>query len=202
MNDNPSNPNDFKVVSFHNSESFGFTPEMGCMYNGVPINGNQGGPGIKAGETMVLPYHIAHQLALNLAKYTMNSQATLVPQLDAQGLPIVKAIWNDVELDKMKVSYLKELYSEDRPAKMTETDMLLAKMEDFRKLTEEKFASLEGKPVVTEKEPESTAPVTPVVTPEGKITYKDKAEILAELDKRGIVHDKRSNKETLEALLA
>lgn len=202
MNENPTNPNDFKVVSFHNSESFGFTPEMGCMFNGTPINGNLGGPGIKSGETMVLPYHIAQQLATNLAKHTMNASATMIPQKDANGQPIVAAIWNDVALETMKNSYLTDLYAESRPAKMTETDLLLAKIEEYRKLTEEKFAALEGKPVVQEEKPESNELVAPVVTPEGKITYKDKAEIIAELVKRNITHDKRSTKETLEALLA
>ena len=32
--------------------------------------------------------------------------------------------------------------------------------------------------------------------------YKDKAEVLAELEKRGIAHDKRKNKAELEKLLA
>ena len=193
MNDNPTNPNDFKVVSFHNGESFRFTPEMGCMFNGTPINGNKGGPGIDSGETMILPYHIAQQLALNLAKHTMNASATTTPQLDANGSPIVKAIWNDVALENMKNSYLKELYAEERPVKMSETDILLAKLEEYRKLTEEKFAALEGGSVKQE---------VANVGGDGKITYKDKAEIIAELEKRGIVHDKRSKKEDLEALLA
>ena len=163
------------------------------MFNGTPINGNKGGPGIDAGETMILPYHIAQQLALNLAKHTMNASATTTPQLDANGSPIVKAIWNDVALENMKNSYLKELYAEERPVKMSETDILLAKLEEYRKLTEEKFAALEGGSVKQE---------VANVGGDGKITYKDKAEIIAELEKRGIVHDKRSKKEDLEALLA
>lgn len=200
MNENPQNPNDFKVVSFHNSEDFGFTPEMGCMFNGIAINGNQGGPGINIGETMVLPYHIAHRIATNLAKHVMTRAASSTPQLDAQGQPIIKAIWNDVELERMKNSYLTELYSENKPAKLSETDILLAKLEDYRKLTDEKFAQLAAQTVAQETKSETILP--PVVTPEGKITYQDKAEVLAELEKRGIKHDKRSNKETLEALLA
>ena len=194
MNEIPTNPNDFKVVSFHNSETFNFLPEYGCMYNGTAINGNLGGPGIKSGETMIMPYHIAHQLALNLAKYAMNSTASSVPMKDEQGNIMVKAIWNDVELERMKLSYLKELYSEDRPARATESEILLAKMEEFRKLTDERFAALglAEKPVQETDDSEK----------ETEVTFKDKAEILAELDKRGIKHDKRSSKETLEALLA
>lgn len=200
MNENSQNPNDFKVVSFHNSEEFGFTPEMGCMYNGIAINGNQGGPGINKGETVVLPYHIAQQLAINLAKYTMNKSSTDAPQLDAHGQPIIKAIWDVVKLESMKNSYLTELYSEQKAVPQTETEKLMAKFEEYKKLTDERIMELSGGKVSTiapvqEKEPET--PIVPEV-----LTYKDKAEVIAELEKRGIAHSKRDSKDTLEKLLA
>lgn len=199
MNDNPVNPNDFKVVSFHNAEEFGFTPEMGCMYNGVGINGKNGSPGIDAGESVTLPYHIGQQLALNLAKYTMNRSASTDPQLDAQGTPMIKAIWDTNKLEQMKNSYLTDLYSEARPVRMSESDLLLAKFEEYKKLTDEKIAELSGRPVVQDT---STTTPAPEVAPITGITYKNKQEIIVELEKREIPHNKRDSKETLEKLLA
>jgi hypothetical protein len=193
-----TNPNDYKVVSFHNGEDFGFTPEMGCMYNGVPINGKLGGPGINAGETMVLPYHIAHQLALNLAKVAMTRQA---PEVDPAGVPTGIPLWDDVKLQRIKTSYLTELYSEERAAPKSETEVLLAKLEEYKNLfTDEKISQLLK---VAESTP--TEPTASVVAPEKTATtlgYQDKAEVMAELDKRGIKHNKRSSKSELEKLLA
>lgn len=192
MNPTPQNPNDFKVVSFHNDTDFGFTPEMGCMFNGVAIHGTQGGPGINKGETMILPYHIAHQLALNLAKVKLNRAA---PNTDPAGIPTGVPLWDDAGLIKLKQSFITDLYSEERPAPKTETELLMAKLEEYKKLTDERIAELTKKPV------EEQAPKVPDIS-EGKIGYQDKAEVIAELEKRGIVHDKRQNKETLEKLLA
>ncbi len=207
MTENPQNPNDFKVVSFHNSEDFGFTPEMGCMYNGIAINGNQGGPGINKGETVVLPYHISQQLALNLAKYAMNRGSTNSPQLDAHGHPIIKAIWDVDKLAKMKNSYLTELYSEKKAAPQSEVEILMQKIEEYKKLTDERIAELTENRVTSLTPPVQDAetvviPPQIVVVPPAGITYKDKAEVIAELEKRGIAHSKRDSKDTLEKLLA
>ena len=185
----PTNPNDYKVVSFHNNTEFGFTPDLGCMYNGVPINGKNGSPGIDAGETIVLPYHIAHQLALNLAKVMMTRQA---PSVDPAGIPTGVPLWDSVKLDNTKASFLTELYTEERAVPKTETEMLLAKMEEFKKMfSEEKIAEMVAKAQPTVSEPEKTV-----------AGYKDKAEVIAELTKRGIAHNIRSKKEELEKLLA
>jgi len=187
-----SNPNDHKVVSFHNPMEFGFTPEMGCMYDGRPINGINGSPGIDAGETIILPYHIAHRLAANLAKHVMNSSASKVQQLDANGQPIVAAIWDTEKLERMKNSYIKDVYMEEKPVAMSETDKLMAKVEEYKKMVDL---------LVSVKEEQKQVPV--VLEQKGLVNkFSDKAEVLAELEKRGIKHDKRKNKAELEKLLA
>lgn len=198
MNPTQTNPNDYKVVSFHNFTDFGFTPEMGCMYNSVAINGNQGGPGINKGETVVLPYHIAHQLALNLAKVALSREA---PATDPTGIPTGVPLWDTEKLNKIKNSYLEDLYTEEKPVAMTETDKLLQRFEEYKKMNDERFSELAGKPVntapIVEKEPE------PKLTEKKEaLSYRDKAEVIEELTKRGITHDKRKNKEELEKLLA
>ena len=200
--DNPkvSNPNDFKVVSFHNSESFNFTPEMGCMYDGRAINGQKallgetGVAGIAAGETMILPYHIAHQLAKNLAKRVFNTSAPA--QVSDTGIPTGVAVWNETLLEEKKNSYLKEQYTEAKPVAQTQTDILMAKVEEYRKLTESLVAKL------TPQVEEIKTPTETTEKVESQKVFQDKQEVIAELEKRGIAHDKRKNKADLEKLLA
>lgn len=204
-----SNPNDFKVVAFHNSTEFGFTPDMGCMYDGRPINGRTGAPGIDAGETVTLPYHIGHRLAVNLAKIAMiRGVAETKPQLDANGQPIVAALWDEVKLEALKNSYLKELYTEEKPVAMSETDKLMAKVEEYKKMVEQLLPKK-----VEENPPQQTqdeAQISHQNVENPKVSesqaqspvYQDKKDVIAELEKRQIPHDKRKNKADLEKLLS
>lgn len=194
-----SNPKDFLVVSFHNSEDFNFTPEMGCMYDGRAINGQRsllgetGVQGIAAGETMILPYHIAHQLAKNLAKRVFNTSKPA--EVDAQGIPTGVAVWNENLLDEKKNTYLKDQYAEAKPAAQSETDKLMAKVEEYRKMTEELLARNLPKEEVTETATEK------VVATETPTVFQDKKDVIDELTKRGVKFDARQNKANLEKLL-
>ena len=194
-----SNPNDFKVISFHNSTVFGFTPEMGCMYDGRAINGKNGSPGIDAGETMILPYHIANRLAINLAKRVFNTSPAAT--VDPAGIPTGVPIWSENKLNELAKSYLTELYSESKPIAQSQTDILMAKVEEFRAKFEALEAKIDSKDSVTssniveDKKENSTEQKTL------SNVYTDKQEVILELEKRGIAHDKRQNKATLEKLL-
>lgn len=181
MNEQHSNPNEYKVVSFHNSTDFRFTPEMGCMYNGRAVNGADNEPGIAAGETRLMRYDMGQQLALNLAKAVMLRSA---PKIDVANAPQGVSLWSEDGLQKLKASFVSEVYSEERPKAMSEADMLFQKMEELNKLQ----AKLEQKLGEVETTTNSN--------------YQDKAEVIAELEKRGIQHDKRKNKAELEKLLA
>ena len=187
MNDTTQNPNDYKVVAFHNSTSFRFTPEMGCMFDGRPINGVTGEPGVGPGETMTVPYHIGHQLALNLAKVSITKDA---PVLDAAGIPTGVPMWDDARLITLKNSYLKELYVEEKAKVLTETDKLMAKVEEYKAMVDS---------LVSKKDKVAEAEVIQLT--DGPRTYVDKAEVLAELTKRGIKFDARVTKAELEKLL-
>lgn len=196
INSQISNPNDFKVVSFHNSTTFGFTPEMGCMYDGRAINGKSGNPGIEAGETMILPYHVGHLLAQNLAKRVLNTSPAAT--VDAAGIPTGVPVWNPEKLKDVADSFIKELYSEEKAATESETDKLMAKVEEYKKLVEEKLGISTETPKVDEVKVETTEEVA---QPEVK-TFQDKQEVIEELEKRGIKFDRRASKVALEKLLA
>ena len=185
MNQETSNPKDYQVVSFHNDTDFRFTPEMGCMYSGRAINDTTGEAGIGAGVTMTVPYHIGHQLAINLAKVVMLKGA---PTKDVANSPQGISLWSEPGLENLKNSFLVELYSEERPKEQSQAEMLIAKIAELNKLEARLNAKLG----------ETTDVVESDVTSGG---YKDKAEVIAELTKREIKFDARKNKAELEKLL-
>jgi len=194
-----SNPNDFKVVKFTNRADFDFTPEMGCMYDGRPIFGVSGATGIKAGETIVLPYHIGQRLATNIAKAVQIRRA---PTVDAAGIPTGVPLWSIEDLGRLKDTFLEEMYSEAKPIAMSETDKLFAKVEEYKKMVDQLLdKTAPAVPSVptenTEPNPSQGAPSTPG---EPRV-YLDKQEVIAELEARGIPHDKRMHKDKLELLL-
>ena len=194
-----TNPNDHRVVTFRNSTDFTFTPEMGCMYDGRAIQGPKSAlgenpfGGIDAGEQMVLPYHIANLLARNLAKVAMTKQA---PSVDPAGIPTGVPLWDAQKLDKLKASYITDLYMESKPVTMSETDRLMAKVEEYKAMVDKLIPQQE----VKVEEPVVDAPNA--VIPDAPQAYTDKAEVIAELTKRGIKFDARQNKSNLEKLLA
>lgn len=209
-----NNPNDYKVVKFFNNTNFDFVHDMGCMYNSVPISGVKGVLGIASGEEMTLPYHVGNRLAVNLAKMVMVKSDDGKPPLDRQGNPMVAVIWSEEKLVESAKSFLTELYTESKPLAMSETDKLMAKVEEYKKMVEKvvgpigdtpKGSVVEAPAIKGEETPNTRGAVEEAqglaTTTDGS-SYKDKAEVIAELTKRGIPHDKRKNKAELEKLLA
>lgn len=199
-----TSPNDFKVVQFTNKADFTFTPDMGCMYDGRPISGITGAPGINAGESMTLPYHIGHRLAMNLAKAMQLRRA---PIMDEANNPVGKPLWNDDEIERLKNTFLTELYVEEKAIPMTETDRLMAKVEEYKQMVDKLVATKAPEAPVEAPVANSTgtdapivvnAPSTPVLAP---VSFADKQDVIAELTKRGIKFDARQNKANLEKLL-
>lgn len=227
MNQQNSNPNDFKVVDLKNSTDFDFTPDMGCMYDSRPISGIRIPSGIAAGETVTLPYHVGHRLAVNLAKAVLTRQA---PSVDAAGIPTGVPLWDPARLEGLKNSFLTDKYTEARPVAQTETDRLMERVEAYKKLVENVVgkdavdavdAGLTPAAAVESAPAPAAAPVAPAVAevapavvppvseapkapespaPNG-ITYQDKQEVIAALEALKIPHDKRKNKADLEKLL-
>lgn len=181
-----NNPNDYKVVTLHNKTDFDFTPEIGAMYDGRPIFGISGEPCIKAGESIVLPYHVGNLLATNLAKAVMVRKA---PTTDQAGIPTGVPLWDENSFQNTKAMFLTELYTEAKATPMTETDRLMAKVAELQNFVEKNIG-----PVETVKEETTEIETTPA-------TYSDKADVIAELTKRGIKFDARKSKSELEKLI-
>jgi hypothetical protein len=181
MEQNPivTNPNDFKVVEFFNHTDFDFTSELGAMYDGRPLF-------VGSGEKRQYPYHIGHRLAMNLAKAVLVKGAPVHNPNDNN--PVGKPLWNDEGVQKLADSFITELYSEDKPIIQSETDRLMAKVAELEKMMNERLAS-------------SSVPATAITPRVDEKSYVDKAEVIAELEVRGIKFDRRSSKENLVKLL-
>lgn len=201
-NGTTSNPNDYKVVTFTNKTDFAFTPELGCMYDSRPIFGKSGAS-IEIGESVVLPYHVGNLLARNLAKAAMNRNAGT----DAAGIPTGVPLWNETSLLERQASYITEMYVEDKPTAMTETDRLMAKVEEYKAMVEKLIPEVAKQADSGENTPSDSGnvpPEPPTGDPNPASTpaeYKDKADVITELQKRNIPFDARKSKADLEKLL-
>ncbi len=191
--DNPqiSNPNDFKVVEFFNSTDFNFTPELGAMYDGRPLF-------VGSGERKQFPYHVGHRLAVNLAKAVLIKGAPMHNPTDNN--PVGTPLWGDEKVKSLENSFLTELYTDEKPIVQSETDRLMARVAELEKIFQAKEAE---KPLDAPKEIVKSVQelVAPELTKAEQKVYQDKQEVIAELEKRGVKHDKRQNKDTLEKLL-
>jgi len=186
MADNATNHNDYKVVTFTNKTDFAFTPELGCMYDSRPIFGKSGSS-IQPGESIVLPYHVGMLIAKNLAKQALVRNAPT----DDKNVPTGNPIWSEESLNNRKASYIEEMYQEDKPMAMSETDRLMAKVEEYKAMVDKLIPKVELGGVPNEE----------LTTTDSVTVHKDKADVIAELTKRNIKFDARKNKAELEKLL-
>lgn len=187
MNPTQTNPNDLKIVTFHNKTDFTFTPAMGCMFAGQPIHGITGAPGINGGESLQMNYHVGKQLAINLAKVAILRDA---PRTDPAGTPQGVALWDETRLKELADSYITEMYSEEPEKHLSEADKMMAKIEELKKSGY--FNTPAKEEIVEVKNLDTTIPQT----------FQSKKEVIDELVKKGVTFDARSKKEDLEKLLA
>lgn len=170
--------NDLKVVTFKNISNFEFTPALGAMFNSRPIFGKAKPGCIVEGEELLFPYHIGHRLAINLAKQILVKEIP-APEYGKGDPSVIQSVFGDEQIQVLVNKILISEYKEEKAIKESETDILLRKFEELNK----QVADLKAEKV----------------SPEG---FKDKQEVIAELEKRGITHDKRASKAVLEKLLA
>lgn len=172
------NPDEHKVVRLTNRTDFDFTPEMGARYNGVPYL-------IPAGKSLLMPKPAAKLLAKHLARQTYIKKAPVRDASQTDGKGSDRPLWTEDECIRVAETFLSDEYEEERATPRTEAEIIKAKIEELNKLIESTPTTTKDSDVVTG-------------APDG---YRDKAQVIAELQKRDIKFDARLNKTALERLL-
>lgn len=167
------NPEEHKIVRLTNRTDFDFTPEMGARYAGNPYL-------IPAGKSLLMPKPVAKLLAKHLARQTYIKNAPVRDASQTDGKGSDRPLWTEEDCLKTAEMFISEEYEEERPVPRTPAEQIAAKIEELNKLIEETPAET------------STTPTD---------GYRDKAEVIAELQKREIKFDARLNKLALEKLL-
>lgn len=167
------NPDEHKIVRLTNRTDFDFTPEMGARYAGNPYV-------IPAGRSLLMPKPAAKLLAKHLARQVFLKGAPIRDASQTDGKGSDRPLWTDESCQSLADTFLSEEYEEERAIPRTPAEVIAAKIEELNKLIDETPSSTE-------------------VVPAGG--YLDKAEVIAELQKRGIKFDARLNKAALEKLL-
>ena len=179
--------NDHVIVRFTNIAYFDFIPDMGAMYGGVPYS-------VPAGKSMLMPKSIGDHLATHLARQIIIQKAPIRDEKEIDGKGSDRKLWDDNSIQALRVQIVTEQYEEEIKAPQTEAERYAAKIRELNR----EFPDM----MITEKREliGTVAPVTENSAPGAK-GYTDKADVIAELKKRGIAFDARGNKAKLESLL-
>lgn len=129
---------------------------------------------VMSGERKVWPYELADHMAGALAKQMFlkkDRSATVYDPNDKTG-GTGAVLWNDTMIAEVKAKILGEVVLGEKPRVLTEAEMVKQKTEEMNK-----------------SEPEIT------------VGYRDKGEVIADLQKHGIKFDARRSKAELEKML-
>lgn len=192
-----------RIVSVTNPFDFDFTHAWG----GVPYT-------LPMGKTLLFPFHLADHLATHLARHSLINKAPLRDDKETDGKGKDRPLWSEEAIENIKKTIMKEQYTEERTAPRSESEVLAEKIAELNKA----FEGLNEKVNARAATEAPAAPVeVPVVNPpadeitnvhagdkpaiEDPQVFKDKAEVIAELTKRGITFDARKTKIELQKLL-
>lgn len=179
------NEKDTKIVRFRNPFDFDFTPEMGAMYGGVPYF-------VPAGGSLLCPLTIGDHLATHLARHSIIRKAPIRDEGEVDGKGKDRPLWNDQVIADIKAKLITDAYTEEKPTVMTESQALQAKVASLNDV----FPS--EQPPADNDHVAAGASQFPAAN---GVVYQDKAQVIAELDKRGIKFNARLSKASLEKLL-
>ena len=132
---------------------------------------------IPAGKSLLMPKPVAKLLAKHLARQTYIKNAPVRDASQTDGKGSDRPLWTEEDCLRVADSFISDEYEEERPVPKTPAEQIAAKIAELNKLIDENPTE---------------------VAPEG---YMDKAQVIAELNKREIKFDARLNKAALEKLL-
>lgn len=178
-----------RIVRLTNPFDFEYTHAWG----GIPYT-------LPMGKPLLLPAPLADHLATHLARQAMIRKAPMRDASQTDGKGTERPLWNDDTIAELKKQILVDEYQETVAPVKTEAEMLRDKIEELNKRFDDMEAEKNGTQMANATDPIEPTTNEPVIADASK--YLDKAEVIAELDKRGIKYDARASKANLELLLA
>jgi hypothetical protein len=176
---------EFDVVRVRNISNFVFNGDP-ARYHGVAFE-------LAPGEAKLFPYHAGKHLARSLARQIMLRKAPIRDGKETDGKGSDRPLWDDQVIGDLMAKIMTDSYSEEKPSAVSEEEKLKQKVSELNKAERAHEQEVSG----------GNAPFDGVPTEgnSGDIVYKDKAQVIAELEKRGKRFDARAKKSTLEEML-
>ena len=180
------NENDLKIVRITNISDFDFTGELGARYGGRDFF-------VPAGESLLAPLTVGDHLATHLARQIMLKKAPIRDGSEVDGKGSDRPLWNDQSIEELKKLILAEVYEEEKPKVLSKEEELAKKVEELNKVIAPTAEEADGNV--------DASGIIPTDSTTSEITYKDKAQVIAELTKREVKFNARDSKANLESLL-
>jgi len=179
------NESDYKIVRITNISDFDFTGELGARFGGRDFF-------VASGESLLVPLTVGDHLATHLARQILIRKAPVrdVSQTDGKGSD--RPLWDDAVIEELKKKIMVEVFEEEKQTPLSEADRMAQKVEELNKVIE---------PEETQGGNIDASGLVPTGDSNSAIVYRDKAQIIEELQKKEITFDARASKVNLEALL-
>lgn len=157
---------------------FDFNGELGARFDGRDFF-------IPKGGSLMTPKSVGDHLAKHLAQAIRlaYNDTTVGEKGDGKN---VKPLWNDEIIAVLMKEMVSSVTTEERPQIKSEGQLMAEKVKE---LNQSAGTGEEGDEAI------------PVSSEGDEVTYKNKQQVIAELEKRNISFDPRAGKATLEALL-
>ena len=180
------NESDYKIVRITNISDFDFTGELGARYGGRDFF-------IPAGGSLLTPLTVGDHLATHLARQILIRKAPTRDGSQIDGKGSDRPLWDDAVISEMKAKIMVEVFEEDKKAPQTEAERMAQKVEDLNRVVPPEPVSggnADASGIVPVEDSSNSA-----------LVYKDKAQVIDELKKKGVSFDARASKDKLEGLL-
>jgi hypothetical protein len=173
-------------VRITNIAHFDFTGDLGARYGGRDFF-------IPAGESLLTPKTIGEHLAKHLARQILIQKAPIRDAKETDGKGSDRPLWDDAQIEDLMKEIMVEVYQEEKPRVLSEDERMAAKIAELNKAEKEAERERGGNV--------DASSIVPVEGTTGDIVYKDKAQVIAELNAKGVQFDARASKQKLEDLL-
>lgn len=179
------NESDLKIVRITNISDFDFTGELGARYGGRDFF-------IPAGGSLLTPLTVGNHLATHLARQILIRKAPTRNANEVDGKGSDRPLWDEAVINDLKAKIMVEVYEEERKSPQTEADRMADKVAELNKIVppEEIGGNADASGIVPAEDSASST-----------LVYKDKAQVIDELKKKGVSFDARASKTKLEELL-